>query len=121
MIELLAKITELLRSVCPETYLEWNDSDNATYPYLTYTADGEYLGRNRDGFTVDVDIFDNNSSYKNIYEIEQKIKDELCFGRIMTDDFFLMIDYQRSNTVPTGDKTIKRRTTALYIQVDWRN
>lgn len=120
MNELLAKLTELLRTVCPETYLEWNGSDKATYPYLTYSVDGEYLGRQRDGFTVDVDIFDNNSSYKKIYEIEERIKKELCFGRHLTDDFFIMVDYRHSTTVPTGDKTIKRRTITLYVQVDWR-
>lgn len=120
MLNLVGQLTTLLREVCPEAYYEWNGSENVTYPYLTFDLDGEYLGRNQDGYTVDIDIFDKNSSYANVFELEEAIKQKLCFARIMRDDFFLMVDYRNSHTVPTGDVTIKRRTITLYVQVDWR-
>ncbi len=120
MIDFLSELTTELRNFTPQVFHEWNESDNVVYPYMTFSIDGEYLSRQRDGFTVDIDIFDSGSSYKNIFELEERIKKELCFKRILTDDLFVMFDYQRSNTIPTGDKTIKRRNITLYAQVDWR-
>jgi len=62
MIKLVGKITDLLRDVNPESFYEWNGSEKVKYPYMTFELDGETTGRYSDNYTLEVDIFDNNSS-----------------------------------------------------------
>lgn len=121
MIEFLKELTKEFRTVLPESYHEKNRKSKVTYPYLTFDFDSENIERSIDGFYIDVDIFDNNSSYHNVFEVEQSLKDYFKDNRKLTDDLFIRFHFLRSNKVTTNDDLIKRRTLQFYCKVDWRN
>ncbi|MFA6719478.1 MAG: hypothetical protein WCS15_10395 [Prevotella sp.] len=126
MIELLKLLYAEFVSVLPESYNEVNESVKVKYPYLTYSlTDSESLDRNQEGYNIDVDIFDNNSSYANILTVEDALKSHFeAYSKEyaqLTDDFLVRVEYLRSNKIPTGDDNIKRRNLQFYFKIDWRN
>ena len=121
MIEFMTTLTAELRKVLPESYHDKNRSASVLYPYLTYNFDSEGLERNVEGFYIDVDIFDNNASYVDIFQVEDALKDHFKDNRKLTDDLFIRFNFLRSNKIPTGDDLIKRRNLQFYCKVDWRN
>lgn len=120
MLDFLEELTKQLKSIEPEAYHVTNTSSEAVYPYLTYSVDGEFLDRNADGITLEIDIFDNDSSYLNIYDLEKKLIERFRMARILTADFFAMFEYQHSSTIPTGNISIKRRNVVFYVRAEWR-
>ena len=121
MIEFLKELNQQFRLVVPESYHERNNKATVVYPYVTYDFDSEAIERNVDGFYVDVDIFDNNSSYVDIFQIEDALKAHFKDSRKLTNDFFIRFNFLRSNKIPTGDDNIKRRNLQFYCKIDWRN
>ncbi|QDK70346.1 hypothetical protein [Lactococcus protaetiae] len=121
MIEFLETLNLMFREVFPESYLDTNDSEEIIYPYLTYSLNLENINRNTDGFYLDIDIFDNGSSTKNIYNIESLIRHHFDYELKFTDDIFLRYYFQRSIPIPTLSDTLKRRNMQLYCKIDWRN
>ena len=121
MIAFLTELTAQFRAVLPESYHDKNRSAVVTYPYLTFDFSSEAIERNVDGFYIDVDIFDNNSSYYDVFQVEQALKDHFKDNRKLTDDVFIRFNFLRSNKIPTGDDNIKRRNLQFYCKVDWRN
>ena len=121
MITFLTELTNQFRLVLPESYHDKNRSASVLYPYLTYNFDSEALERNIEGFYIDVDIFDNNASYVDIFQVEDALKDHFKDNRKLTDDLFIRFNFLRSNKIPTGDDLIKRRNLQFYCKVDWRN
>lgn len=121
MIEFLKELNQQFRLVVPESYHERNNKATVVYPYVTYDFDSEAIERNVDGFYVDVDIFDNHSSYIDIFQIEEALKTHLKDNRKLADDFFIRFNFLRSNKIPTGDDNIKRRNLQFYCKIDWRN
>lgn len=121
MIAFLTELTNQFRLVLPESYHDKNRSASVLYPYLTYNFDSEGLERNVEGFYIDVDIFDNNASYVDIFQVEDALKDHFKDNRKLTDDLFIRFNFLRSTKVETGDDTIKRRNMQFYCKVDWRN
>lgn len=121
MLNFLKELTTQFRGVVPETYHERNAATVVKYPYVTYDFDSEALERNVDGFYIDVDIFDNNSSYTDIFQIEEALRAHFKDNRKLTDDFFIRFNFLRSNKIPTGDDAIKRRNMQFYCKIDWRN
>lgn len=121
MIEFLKELNQQFRLVVPESYHERNNKATVVYPYVTYDFDSEVIERNVDGFYVDVDMFDNNSSYIDIFQIEEALKTHFKDNRKLTDDFFIRFNFLRSNKIPTGDDNIKRRNLQFYCKIDWRN
>ena len=120
MITFLTELTNQFRLVLPESYHDKNRSASVLYPYLTYNFDSEALERNIEGFYIDVDIFDNNASYVDIFQVEDALKDHFKDNRILTDDLFIRFNFLRSTKVVTGDDNIKRRNMQFYCKVDWR-
>lgn len=120
MIEFLKELTAQFRTVVPESYHERNRKETVLYPYVTFDFDSEALERNVDGFYIDVDIFDNNSSYFDVFQIEDALKTHFKDNRKLTDDLFIRFNFLRSNKVPTGDDQIKRRNLQFYCKTDWR-
>ena len=120
MIEFMTVLTAEFRKVLPQSYHEKNTSTNVSYPYLTYDIDSESIERNVDGFYLDVDIFDAHSSYSNIFDIEDRLRDHFRDNRLMTDGLYIRFNFLRSNKIPTGDDLIKRRNMQFYCKVDWR-
>lgn len=121
MINFLKELTEQFRKVTPESFHERNRKAEIKYPYVTYDFDGESLERNVEGFYIDVDIFDNNSSYVDIFQIEDALKTHFKDNRKLTEDFFIRFNFLRSTKIPTGDDNIKRRNLQFYCKIDWRN
>ena len=121
MIEFLKELTTEFKSVTPESYHEKNRSKTVTYPYLTFDFDAESLERNIDGFYIDVDIFDNGSSYLRIFQTEETLRAHFKDFKRLTDELFIRFNYLGENKIPTGDDTIKRRNMRFYCKVDWRN
>ena len=120
MIAFLTELTNQFRLVLPESYHDKNRSASVLYPYLTYNFDSEALERNVEGFYIDVDIFDNNASYVDIFQVEDALKDHFKDNRKLTDDLFIRFNFLRSTKVVTGDDNIKRRNMQFYCKVDWR-
>lgn len=120
MIEFMTTLTAELRKVLAESYHEKNTKITVNYPYLTYDIDAELIERNVDGFYLDVDIFDAHSSYSNIFDIEDRLRDHFRDNRLMTDGLYIRFNFLRSNKIPTGDDLIKRRNLQFYCKVDWR-
>lgn len=121
MIELYKLLYAEFKAVLNESYNEVNTAPKVKYPYLTYSAtDSESLDRRQEGYNVDVDIFDNNSSYANILTVEQALKDHFDDYVLLKDEFLVRVEYLRSNKIPTGDDNIKRRNLQFYFKVDWR-
>ncbi|MGR8822493.1 hypothetical protein [Leuconostoc citreum] len=122
MNDLIRQIRDLLRvNVTDQSFYDTNNSKNVIYPYMTYSVDTEWYSNSTDEGTVDIDIFDNIQSYERIITLEQLIKDKFRLASFGYENFILRIDYVRSNTIPTADPLIKRRTVQMHIKVDWRN
>jgi len=120
MLEFLAELTKQLREVTPESYHLRNDSKKVKYPYLTFDLDGEEVDLHTDGFEIELSIFDHASSFEAIFRLEEQLKSHFRELRTMTDDMFIIWEYVRSNTIPTGDETIKRRNVSIYARITWR-
>jgi len=120
MIEFLKELTSQFKEVTPESFHEKNRKSTVVYPYLTFDFDTEAIERNVDGFYIDVDIFDSNSSYINVFTLEDALKDHFKDNMKLTDDLFIRFNFLRSNKVSTGDDKIKRRSLQFYCKTDWR-
>lgn len=121
MDKLLAYITLLLRGIHPESYYDRNNSQKVEYPYCTFDVDTSFEeDRNQETVSIDLDIFDLNPSYKNIFEIETKIKQELAYKRDLTEYFGANWKYVRANNIPTGQDGLIRRSLQLEVTIDWR-
>lgn len=120
MIKFVKELTSQFREVTSESFHEKNRKAKVVYPYLTFDFDSEALERNVDGFYIDVDIFDNNSSYMNVFQLEGDLKAHFKDNKKLTDDLYIRFNFLRSMKVPTGDDNIKRRNLQLYCKVDWR-
>lgn len=121
MIDALTLITSKLREVTPHAYFEKNTQLDVVYPYLTFDIQNEYLDENMDGVYLDLDLFDHNPSYKNLMALEMEIREYFKGYRELTDQVYFRLNFNRSNTIPTGDDTIKRRNVQFYCKIDWRN
>lgn len=121
MIELLQTLKLMFDQVTKESYLEINNSEKINYPYLTYSLDIDNINRNTDGFYLDIDIFDKNSSFINIFNLESLLRENFDFNQKLTDGLFLRFYFQRSYSVATQSDTLKRRNLQIYCKVDWRN
>lgn len=110
---------QLRNNVIEQAFYEQNQSDKVVYPYMTYTVDTEWAEHARDVGTVDIDIFDNSTSYAKIIALEEKINSLYRLASIAADGFILRIDYERSMAIPTADPAIRRRTVQMNIKIDW--
>ena len=111
MIDFAKALATILQAIHPESFYETN---------ATYNFDSETIRRNQDGFYLDIDIFDRNSSFANLLVLEDALKDGLLFKRVLTDELLLVFSFQGSNKIPTGDEQLKRRNVRFYVAVDWR-
>ncbi|WP_085829080.1 hypothetical protein [Clostridium massiliodielmoense] len=121
MIPLLKKLTKEFKRVCKESYLEINTADEVKYPYLTFSYSGEALENTREGFYIDVDIFDNcGPDTLRLEQLTEDIRKHFIKTRILTDKVLLQFKVSGRRMIPTTNKQIKRRWLQLYCKVDWR-
>ncbi len=121
MLDLMKALTDELRLVTGEAYHDRNTQATVVYPYLTFDLSSESIERNMEGFYLDVDIFDNSSSYTGVFTLETALKDHFKDNRKLTDELYIRFNFLRSTSVPTGDEIIKRRNLQFYVRTDWRN
>lgn len=117
MISLIRELTKEFRTVNQESYYSKNTSETIAYPYLTFKADTERLDEGVDGFYVDVDIFDSNSSYVNLFTLEEELKNYFKDKNTMLEDMFIRYNFLRSNEIDMLDDLIKRRSLQFYCKV----
>jgi len=124
MNDFLTEITTLLRSIHLESYHQMNPKKDIKYPYLTFNADvtgsGDYLDRNQEGITLELDIFGEGTSPRSVYDVEEAIKDELIFRRSIDPDFWMVFTFQTALTIPTLVDNLHRRNVVFYIKLDKR-
>ncbi|BFN03913.1 hypothetical protein [Clostridium tetani] len=121
MIPFLVQLTQEFRKVCKESYLELNTSDEVKYPYLTFSYSSEQLENTREGFYIDVDIFDNcGADTLRLEQLTEDVKKHFLKSRILTDEVLLQFKVVSRRMVSTVNKQIKRRWIQLYCKVDWR-
>ena len=120
MIEVLQLMTAQFKTVTLEAYHAYNRQSSVTYPYLTFDLDSERIVENVEGFYIDVDIFDHNTSYERVLTLEQQLKDHFKDLKVMTEDLYIRFVFNGSTKVPTGDETIVRRNIRFYAKTDWR-
>ena len=121
MDKLIAYITTLLQEIHSETYYSKNNSGKVTYPYCTFDIDTSFEeDRNQETVSIDLDIFELNPSYENIFLIETKIKQELAYKRDLNEYFGANWKYVRANNIPTSQDELLRRSLQLEITIDWR-
>lgn len=116
MIGIVQEITKEFSKVTSESYHETNTRKKIKYPYLTYELSSEDL-ENAEGFYIDVDIFDKNKSYADIFTLEGELKSHFKNNNLMTPDMLMRFSFLRSNKAPTGDDLIKRRNLQFYCKV----
>lgn len=121
MITFLKELTNQFKAVLVESHFERNRKKEVIYPYLTFDFDSEYLDDHVEGFYIDVGIFDNDSSYVRIFQIEDSLKQHFYRNRKLTNDLFIRFNFLRSTKIPTGDDVIKWRNLQFYCKLDWRN
>lgn len=120
MIKFMQELTTVFKAVTTNSHHAINRDTTVTYPYLTFDIDSEGINRNQEGFYIDVDLFDNQTSYARILALEQSLKDHMRDLRLMTDDLYIRFEFNASTKVPTADETIIRRNLRFYAKTDWR-
>lgn len=121
MEELILELLNQLKEVENKAFFHRNFSKSISFPYLELELSGERLERNVEGFYLDVDVYDSNTSFSRLLSLEDNLKAHLKDNRIMTDDLYIRFHYLRSNTINTKDRLLKRRNLQFYCKVDWRN
>lgn len=117
----MATIADILQGIFPETYHAKNRKEKVVYPYSTFDLSSEYIERNQEGFYLDIDIFDYQSSFLGVFETEELFKKGLHFRRELTPNLNLIFSYQGSNNIATNDDNLKHRNLRFYVKTDWRN
>lgn len=120
MEEFLNELAKILQNIHSEMFLEINKRKEIIYPYGTFSFDSEPMRRNQDGFYIDIDIFDRSDTFLSLINLEDKLKDELMYKRVLTDGLNLTFKFIGSTKVATGDEQLKRRNVRFYCAVDWR-
>lgn len=120
MIDFVTEVVTRLKSINPETYHGINRQTTITYPYITYDIDSVYVEGNVEGYNVDIEICDHNTSPVRILELEEQIKDSFKDLKILTPDVYIRFKFEGSTRVLSGDENVIRRNTRLYAKTDWR-
>ena len=121
-LELVSKFFyQLLSGVHAESYLNWNNSTEVRYPYLTYEFDYQPIDDLRTQFSVELRLFDYGTSKKNLIQLESKLNKALHKQYVFNDDLNAYIRVERSMDMPTGNEKILRRDIYLTIKIDMKN
>lgn len=117
MENLLKLLNKELKKVTAESFYAVNRKKQVVYPYLTYDFDTTRLESSVDGIYIDIDIFDNKSSYLDIVRLEERLKEHLHNQVKLIDGSHVRFYWRGSNKVPTLDENIKRRQSTYQLRV----
>lgn len=116
-----AEMTRFFKEVEPNSHFDINRAKVVTYPYLVFNFDWEEIETGSTGFYVDVDLFDKNSSYAKLMELEANLQRYFDNKIQLNNDLLVRFGKMTGTKVPTNDEKIIRRYIRVYCQVDWRN
>lgn len=115
------EIYKAISAIHAESYQEINPSRTIKYPYLTYSHSAEGLEFGTEGMYLDIDIFERNTSFVRMLQLENALKNGLDRKQLITDEAMLRFKFNASSTIPTQDNDLKRRNLRFYIKIDWRD
>ncbi len=116
--DIKAELHTILSQTDPNIHYEINRDNTVAYPYTTYTLTFERVDMYTEGVYIDLQVFDHSTSLENLYAVEDKFKSQLNNLIKETEQGFFTFKFQRSNTVPTGDETIRRIDLQFYAYVN---
>ncbi|WPC08008.1 hypothetical protein [Globicatella sp. PHS-GS-PNBC-21-1553] len=113
--DIKAVIHQILSGIEPNCHYEVNKALHVVYPYTTYLLTFERIDLYTEGIYIDLQIFDHSTSLVKLYEVEKRLKNVLNNTTKQTPAGFLTFKFIRSNSVKTGDETIKRLDIQFYV------
>lgn len=119
MIDFMQLFTKEIRQVIPESYHEINRKETVIYPYATFDFDTEPM-EDGEGWYIDIDIFDYNTSYGRVLQAESDLKKFFRGRRRLTEGLFVRYEFQGSNRIDSTNDLIKRRNVRFYCKIEWR-
>lgn len=122
---LATKVYQAFVAAFPNSHAEINRSSTVTYPYVTYSINTDpTISRNQENLVIDVQVFDNITSYSRTYEVASKLKNGFKGLLQLEDALHIRYDVQRGasgwTTVPTNDPNIIRLEGTIQAKLDWR-
>lgn len=125
-LELLAtRVYEAFNDAYSNVHATVNRSENVEYPYVTFDLRTDpTLARNQENLVIDVQVFDNISSYSRAYAVASKLRNHFKGLLTLDDALHIRYDVQRGisnwHQVPTNDPNIIRLEGTLQAKLDWR-
>lgn len=123
-LEAMAKHLHLLLSAAGDMYTTINrlEDENIVYPYGVYDTDVEAFGDDQrsEGIYLDIELYDRSGSYSSLYALENELRQILDKTRIVTQDYWFMIKWNRSNKVPSEERGLLRLAVQYYIKAESR-
>nr|DAH67904.1 MAG TPA: tail completion protein [Caudoviricetes sp.] len=114
----------LLSAASSEMYatVDAAEDDAIVYPYGVYETDFEAFGDDQrsEGVYLDIDLYDRSGSYANLYALDAELRYILDKQRIVTQDYWFMIKWNRSNKVPSEERGLLRIAAQFYIKAESR-
>lgn len=122
---LATKVYEAFSDAYDNSHADVNRDNTVEYPYITYNIRTNPAdARNQENLIIDVQLFDNTTSYSRIYEVASMLKNHFKGLIMLAGDLDIRFDVQRgaSNwiSVPTADDSIIRLEGNIQGKIDWR-
>lgn len=114
MRQLKQQITNLLKDVCPRVYFS-EAPDTAQFPYIVYDLSQGVENAGQIICTLDVDIWDKNTSSANVDALSRAIR-RLDKTVYIDDDIQFSLFFDRILNTKSEDKTLKRNTAIHNIR-----
>lgn len=122
--QVVGHINKLLAAVNVNTYATIGDKEDEeiSYPYTIFEIDVESVGdtQRAEGYYLDLELFDRSGSYAALYELDATLRSVLDKARILTDGYWYMIKWNRTNSVPTEQRGLLRLAVQFYIKAETR-
>lgn len=109
------QFTKILREVNPNIYYE-NAPDDAPFPYIVYSIGSSYNNRPNAIYTLDIDVWDKNTSSKRVDELLSQINKKLNMTNYIDDKIQFSLFYDRTINSGSEDKTLKRKTIIFELR-----
>lgn len=126
-LEALARaIYSAFTNINKNSHASVNRDDNVIYPYLTYDirTDPPTESRNQENLILDIQIFDNITSYSRLYELASDIANGFKGLIITKEGFHIRFDVRNGASnwiqIPTEDPNIIRLEGTVQGKIDWR-
>lgn len=122
---LATKVYQAFTGAFPNSHADVNRSDTIVYPYVTYNIRTDpTASRNQENLVIDVQIFDNKTSYSDAYGVASKLRTGFKGLLQLEDELHIRYDVRAGATnwaaVPTADPNVIRLEGTINAKIDWR-